>query len=270
MMEIRMNTETKEVMSPEDFRPKESNACRTFNGYPRGYQIQYGGPEGVVMTSLDSRIADSSPLVPEEGILGTARTPMGNPTVDIKPDTHIWVNGMEMTVDTAVRTGILKKAPDGRYMEQAFQRPSTQEEPEQHVNDTPLAPEGVDYINELSKDMPEYQVEALAHAMINSFGSDDPERTLKAYASCYGKDPGEVMEAREKLHAVFSDQAARYLSARTGGQGKDILEWASGEYHPETLQQVLRLQVFGNDMRGYDAIVNDWLKQQAQERFMNG
>ncbi len=51
-----------------------------------------------------------------EGILATAKTPYGSPTGDIKDDTILTIQGLQVQASIAAKLGLIHKDRSGRYL----------------------------------------------------------------------------------------------------------------------------------------------------------
>ena len=80
--------------------PQQGNMCIQYG--PDGPQVRDTGPSK--MNTSDGQ----GPL--------NAKTPWGSPTSEIKDDTIVTIGGYQMRADIALRSGLLIKSPEGRYL----------------------------------------------------------------------------------------------------------------------------------------------------------
>ena len=120
------------------------------------------------------------------------------------------------------------------------------------AQDVPIFPEDADLINGIYSDLGDSAADSLAHSVINS-DTDDLEKAIE------NVQPDQAERVHKAIEAVQT-HAEAYVSKKTGGDGKAILEWAAGEFNRESLQQVARLHFFGSNMKGYDAIIREYKK----------
>ena len=118
------------------------------------------------------------------------------------------------------------------------------------AQDVPIFPEDAALINGIYSDLGDSAADSLAHAVINS---EDLEKAIEHV------QPEQAERVQHAIEAV-QDHAAAYVSKKTGGDGRAILDWASTEFNRESLQQVARLHFFGSNMSGYDAIIKEYRK----------
>ena len=95
---------------------EEHSAFATKPGTVTQMHHECNAATGEVTKLEDTRIntADQANGLP--GILASARTPWGSPTNEIKDDTILTLNGVEMRADNAFRTGLIHKDAHGRYL----------------------------------------------------------------------------------------------------------------------------------------------------------
>lgn len=206
------------------------------------------------------------------GIMDTLHIPGGTPTTDTGPNSLITVMGQEMTLEVAARLGYVKKVGPGQYEDALIDTSSLKKslsgtdapaapdaDPEEHEPNVPLSSEAHEAVDEVYNTFGPGGAEQFAHSIINSIGRDPgDQRGIERFAQDQRLKP-EVVEAKaHKLYQHFRTQAEEYMTKRSGESGKAIMEWAMEEVHPESLQELARLHVFGGDLSVYDALIKEY------------
>lgn len=280
--EVRINTSTRDNATPQDSQSD-------FNAQAIMEQVGSAGYEVGTNQYIDGRVRSAqADTQTGPGVLGSARTPGGFPTMHVNAASIVTLpNGMQTTAKVAAGLGYLKGNGDGTFSDiapaasdsnpqaqpQAQQQSSPQVAP-QEVNTLPMDPQTTEFISSMATHLGGKEVlDKFADAVIAGMGADSAEldgknhltgKFLSQFAQDHGMKLSTAQAAAQAIIDGYTAHAASYLNLKSGGRGQEILEWAKGEYHPESHQEVLRLHWHGS-MNGYDALFTEWSKKQLSK-----
>lgn len=288
--EVRINTTTRE---PVTNNPQPVSGARPGNLQQAIEQMGSAGYDVGSDSFTDGRTREAQATfstVP--GIIGTAKTPGGFPTMNVRDNSIVKLpNGMQTSAKVAAGLGFLKSNGDGTYSDiitptaaaptaprpAGPQEASPQSSPQtsqqqQELNTIPMDPQTQGFLNEMSTLLGgDEALNKFANAVIAGMESSEMggnNHLTGKFLSRYAEDHGMKLEtAQAAAHAIidgYTAHATAYLNAKTGGRGQEILEWAKEKFDLASHQEVMRLH-WNKSMAGYDAILKEWNKAQLSK-----
>ncbi|WP_124945159.1 hypothetical protein [Sulfurirhabdus autotrophica] len=192
-----------------------------------------------------------------DGILSTARTPFGNPATTLTKDSIITHEGMDMSLQTAHKLGLVS-LKNGEYSEASEQPSSTQDEPEQDMSES-MGDKVEAQLTELANMIPVDFQTRVAESMISNGKID-----YQNMGQTLGINSVELQQRVGVAEQAFRNQADKVLMS--AGIGKEDLQgfvqWATSN-KGEEFKRTQREQVYGRDTRGYQALARAYLNANA-------
>lgn len=169
-------------------------------------------------------------------ILSTART-NGNPVQsidDLKPNTVVKAGGMEMTLQSAVNAGLLRKTANGYEEVNQGNFNSASEEVEESI------PTEVSFNKELSHPQIEasleniaqtvggyQQLDSIALSAVAGISAGDIDAAAKRLATSTGTEHETAKEFIDQTYQMYRSKAESYITSKHGVDGDAVINWIS-------------------------------------------
>ncbi|MGE7417004.1 hypothetical protein [Methylobacterium tarhaniae] len=197
------------------------------------------------------------------GILSTARTPLGAPSMGgVKPTDIITVDGFELSVATAEQMGMVTRDAAGRYVEvqggveAATAEPAEQEAPADDAE--AFAPEAEQALATLCEGVsPSLQVAALQDAIT---AGEVSATTISRAASESGREPSKLAAEVATTMEHFRAQAVTAVESWGGGDAEDFFDWAR-THKPREMKAAMQAHGMERNTRGYQPLFQEYVAQ---------
>jgi hypothetical protein len=247
---------------------EESAAASPEMARPHTGSFSFNGATGEVANRGTVSVSSSELLGGAgSGILGTARTPWGSPTSDLKPTTLVDVDGSGPTeLRVAEKMGYVRRDENGRYVEVAqAERVATEQQQQQERQGTEeqqeaFAPEDeaaiIEMVQGVEPQMLGSAVTSLAIELADTgtLGKD----TLEKVVSQTGMEPVKAAAFIEKTFNLFTQQASAELQ-KSGIDSEHFLRWAR-QNRPEELKRAFVDHVQARSLSAYRTLAQTFLR----------
>lgn len=202
------------------------------------------------------------------GLLGTAMTPWGTPTTELKEDTLVTFNGMSMTLKNAEVIGLVTRTGNGGYAEtNAARDGAVQElvaeldrlaENPTHTQPVPFSDQKAEQaVAWLDSSLPPQARLALTEKTLSGGVTEAELHNLEAV---YGLPKDSLKAAVEQVSDAFDAQAVAAFTE--AGLPAELVEsfkdWANGEREAQYLDAI-RQHLYGRNPGKYAALVREFM-----------
>lgn len=199
------------------------------------------------------------------GILSTARTPLGAPSMGgVKGSDIITVDGMELSVETAEHLGMVTRDANGRFVEVQGGVEAAKAEPQQDApeDDTEaFAPEAEQALATLCQGVSaSMQVAALQDAIKTG---EISTTTLERAAAETNREPSKLAAEAATTMEHFRTQALEAVQSWGGGDAEAFFEWARQE-QPRGLNEAMQAHGMQRTTKGYEPIFRSYVESMGE------
>jgi hypothetical protein len=236
---------------------------------------------GVDISAITGRKEGSivKPVQPGAEPLDTIRTADGRVPDTIAMDSRITIAGIEMTVGSALKAGLIKHsdvgmAPDGPKTQLEAMQQQLQEALNSDAGEKTEKPaealvkfeqDHEDVIQDIFDTLgPKVALNHVQHIIY----AGNRDAAVGNLASDMGVLPGEAISDVNAIIADGEAKAAQYISNKFGIDGKDVIEF--GRDLPKALVNEAALRFFNGDYSGLGRIVQEYQKAKGKSSGSSG
>jgi hypothetical protein len=237
------------------------------SGQPSGtHSISINGDISTSNHSQTARVTSSDLIQNTGDWRSTGRTQIGIPTNQIDADTIVTIKGVDGTVSSFIKAGVLTS--DGKNFELTeVQQGSTQDSPK----DSFEIPPSDDFNQAIDNAIAPFSDSVLSSAIPRAIDAiangADIDSLVTELSHMAGIDQGETKERFEYVSKAFEEQANALLSSKLGLDSADrneLYEWArSSNQGRQLLKDAVTTQVNGNSVRGWHNLYEAFTKSVA-------
>lgn len=192
--------------------------------------------------NLDNWVNDHSHLL--RGTDGSVHT-------ELRPDTLITIDGIEMTYEVAKISGLIPSAHEDEYRDT---------EHEDHEDDEESLP--IDHTFEIPQELSaqnEYAEKLIGSEAFESALMLDPQ-AIENLASTAGVSEAETVEMIEQTHETFVAHALDYAESRMGQQFNEehLLSWFNSSAVPQSQRAEVLRSLRRGHYNGVEALLNQY------------
>lgn len=258
------NYQSYSTASPE---LSEDASLDNHSSQPSGtHSVSINGDNSISKHSQTARVT-STDLIQDTGDWrATGRTQIGIPTNQIDADTIVTIQGVDGTVSSFIKAGVLTS--DGKNFELVQTHQGNQQE---SPRDNFEIPSSDDFNQAIDNAIAPFSDSVLSSAIPRAIDAiangADIESLVTELSHMAGIDQGETKERFEYVSKVFEEQANALLSSKLGldsADRSDLYEWArSSNQGRQLLKDAVTTQVNGNSVRGWHNLYEAYTKSVA-------
>jgi hypothetical protein len=216
-------------------------------------------------------------------VMSTVTSKTGMPISDqtqLTPDSLVTIGGMQCSLETAVRMGLVVRQADGTYADSRNPASVRQVQNPKEAADYDKAAQQWDTITPVADFMDvagwaavntaratigrDEADTVILRAITSHLGGGNPEPAVKEFASAMQIEPEQAVNMLEGIAYGSLDRAAQYISGRHNGvDGQEVLEWAGKNLRSATKASIMAA-IYNGAVSELDKLVQ---KYRIKERY---